>query len=47
VIRPEVLAIFVRFVRLNPQVAAGDPLLVRVLEAYDRTVPALELEAAS
>lgn len=44
-IRPEALALFVRFVRLNPRLAADDPTLVRVLEAYERAVDVLlELE---
>lgn len=34
VIEPGALALFVRFVRMNPGLAPDDPLMVRALEAY-------------
>lgn len=33
-VRPDVLALFVGFVRLNPHIAADDPCLSSVLAAY-------------
>lgn len=38
-VRPEVLTLFVEFVRLNPSLPADSPVLSRVLRAYDKTVP--------
>jgi hypothetical protein len=34
VLQAETLAIFVRFVRMNPQLAADDPAIVRAFDAY-------------
>lgn len=39
-VRAEALAIFVRFVRLNPQLAPDDPCMMRVLDAYEECTPA-------
>lgn len=36
----EALALFVRFVRDNPQLPEDDPTLVRVLDAYRRSIRA-------
>jgi hypothetical protein len=35
-VRPDALALFVRFVRLNPQLPADAPELAGVLDAYER-----------
>jgi hypothetical protein len=38
--RPEVLAIFGEFVRLNPSLSMDGPIIPRVFEAYEKTMPA-------
>lgn len=38
-VRPEVLTLFVQFVRMNPSIPADAPHLLAVLRAYDKTIP--------
>jgi hypothetical protein len=46
-LEPDALALFVAFVRMNPTIEADDPMLIPVLQAYNRTVRAMARETGT